>query len=358
MRSALRLLLCLHRARRSPRQRLSRAWKRRSSEFSQIAGTLRGIILVASDGPDTPYLPIRALQSVLKKNREKRPRLWLVSQGGQSVKGHEARVSVDQGAMWGAARVIGEEHPDLWGGLVDLDPSAPPLAGVSLLVRHILSRDGEDQVALRDDDGSSCGLTPGYGEGRPNAFQWRPDSAYLITGGLGDIGLLVARAMAAQGARRLVLIGRTALPPRAEWNAIAAESEVGRRIAGVRGLEALGVAVHIAAVDVSDETQLRAFLDRYKSEAWPPIRGVFHAAGTLNDQLASSLSKGPTSMPWWGPSFAARSISIDSSRPRLVCVGFVNRCLYAQPGQANYAAANAGLDALAQDRSRSRITQL
>ena len=86
-------------------------------EFLQIAGTSPGIILVASGGPDTPYLPIRALQSVLKKNREKRPRLWLVSQGGQSVKGHEARVSVDQGAMWGAARVIGEEHPDLWGGL-------------------------------------------------------------------------------------------------------------------------------------------------------------------------------------------------------------------------------------------------
>ena len=129
-------------------------------------------------------------------------------------------------------------------------------------------------------------LESGHGEGRPKAFQWRPDSTYLITGGFGDIGLLVARAMAAQGARRLVLIGRTPLPPRAEWNAIAPESEIGRRIAGVRGLEALGVAVHIAAVDVSDETQLSAFLDSYRSEGWPPIRGVIHTAAVLKNGLA------------------------------------------------------------------------
>ena len=174
-------------------------------EFLQIAGSSHGIILVASDGPDAPYLPIRALQSILNNRRETRPRLWLVTRGGQSVNGHETRVSVDQAAMWGTARVIAEEHPDLWGGLVDLDPAAPPLASVALLVRHILSRDGEDQVALRGERRFVLRLVSGHAERRPKAFQWRPDSAYLITGGLGDIGLLVARAMAAQGARRLVL---------------------------------------------------------------------------------------------------------------------------------------------------------
>ena len=318
-------------------------------EFLQIAGTSPGIILVASGGPDTPYLPIRALQSVLKKNREAASAL-AGSQGGQSVKGHEARVSVDQGAMWGAARVIGEEHPDLWGGLVDLDPSAPPLAGVSLLVRHILSRDGEDQVALRDGRRFVLRLESGFGEGRPNTFQWRPDSAYLITGGLGDIGLLVARAMAAQGARRLVLIGRTPLPPRAEWNAIAVESEVGRRIAGVRGLEALGVAVHIAAVDVSDENQLSAFLDSYRSEGWPPIRGVIHTAAVLQNGLAATMDRAAFEVPMCAKLRAAQLL--DRLLPDLdlfVLFSSVPGFL-AHVGVANYAAANAGLDALAQDR--------
>ena len=87
-----------------------------TDEFLQVAGSSHGIILVASDGPDAPYLPIRLLQSILNNNRGRRALLWLVTQGGQSVSGYETRVSVDQGAMWGAARVIAEEHPDLWGG--------------------------------------------------------------------------------------------------------------------------------------------------------------------------------------------------------------------------------------------------
>ena len=120
--------------------------------------------------------------------------LWLVTQGGQSVSGYETRVSVDQGAMWGAARVIAEEHPDLWGGSWTWTLELWPIVGVALLVRHILSRDGEDQIALRGERRFVLRLGSGHGEGRPKAFQWRPDSTYLITGGFGDIGLLVARA--------------------------------------------------------------------------------------------------------------------------------------------------------------------
>ena len=321
-----------------------------TDEFLQVAGSSHGIILVASDGPDAPYLPIRLLQSILNNNRGRRALLWLVTQGGQSVSGYETRVSVDQGAMWGAARVIAEEHPDLWGGLVDLDPSASPIAGVALLVRHILSRDGEDQIALRGERRFVLRLGSGHGEGRPKAFQWRPDSTYLITGGFGDIGLLVARAMAAQGARRLVLIGRTPLPPRAEWNAIAPESEIGRRIAGVRGLEALGVAVQIAAVDVSDETQLSAFLDGYRSEGWPPIRGVIHTAAVLKNGLAATMDRATFDVPMRAKLRAAQLL--DRLLPDLDLFVLFSSIpgFLAHSGVANYAAANAGLDALAQDR--------
>jgi acyl transferase domain-containing protein/acyl carrier protein len=319
-------------------------------EFLQLAGSSHGIIFVAGDGPDAPYMPIRLLQSILNNSRGRRARLWLVTQGGQSVSGYETRVSVDQGAMWGAARVIAEEHPDLWGGLVDLDPSGSPLAGADLLVRHILSRDGEDQVALRGERRFVLRLASGHGARRPKAFEWRPDSTYLITGGLGDIGLLVARAMAAQGARRMVLVGRTPLPPRVEWNAIAPESEIGRRIAGVRGLEALGVAVQTAAVDVSDETQLSTFFDNYRSEGWPPIRGVIHTAAVLKNGLAATMDRATFDVPMRAKLRAAQLL--DRLLPDLdlfVLFSSVPGFL-AHPGVANYAAANAGLDALAQDR--------
>ena len=109
-----------------------------------------GIILVAPEGPDTPFLPVRALQAVLKSEWRASPRLWLVTRGGQSVAtDRPARVSVDQAALWGAGRVIAEEHPDLWGGLVDLDPATGMSANAALFVRPFAGyrRRGSDRTA-------------------------------------------------------------------------------------------------------------------------------------------------------------------------------------------------------------------
>ena len=88
--------------------------------------------------------------------------------------------------------------------------------------------------------------------------------------------------MVEQGARRIVLLGRSGLPPRTDWSAVDPASRAGRRIAAVRDLEALGASVHLGAVDVADEPALREFLETFRREGWPSIRGVVHAAGTVH----------------------------------------------------------------------------
>ena len=90
-------------------------------------------------------------------------------------------------------------------------------------------------------------------------FRWRTDGSYLISGGLGDLGLLVARWMVEQGARRLILLGRTQLPPRANWSSVETGSRLARQIAAIRELESLGASVHLGSVDVADEGELSAF---------------------------------------------------------------------------------------------------
>lgn len=316
------------------------------------AGSLDGILVLAPDAAEAAYLPVRILQAMLGVAWASSPRLWLATRGGQPAGADEgARVAVDQAAAWGAGRVIAEEHPDLWGGLVDLDPTDSPAASASQLIRQILAQDGEDQVALRSNRRYVLRLIPfAYGKERPAAFAWRPDAAYLITGGLGGAGLHVARAMAANGARRLVLLNRTPLPPREAWSKADPATETGRRIAAIRELEAAGVAVHAAAVDVSDEAELRAFLDRYNAEAWPPIRGAIHAAGRLDNHLAGALSREAFDAVL-EPKLRAAQL-LDRLLPDLdLFVLFSSTGAFlAQSGQANYAAANAGLDALAHDR--------
>jgi len=85
---------------------------------------LAGILVLTPEGPEAPYLPVRALQAVLKSEWRAPPRLWIVTCGAQALDLHgRERLSIDHAAAWGACRVIGEEHPDVWGGLVDLDPT-------------------------------------------------------------------------------------------------------------------------------------------------------------------------------------------------------------------------------------------
>jgi acyl carrier protein len=93
--------------------------------------------------------------------------------------------------------------------------------------------------------------------------------------------LQVARWMAEQGAQHIVLMGRTPLPPRAEWDKAEAGGRLAQQIAAIRDIESLGAAVQLATVDVSDEAQMRAFLDAYRREGRPAIRGIAHAAGIL-----------------------------------------------------------------------------
>jgi myxalamid-type polyketide synthase MxaE and MxaD len=314
-------------------------------------GSLRGVLLLAPEGADAPFAPVRALKAIAGKPWRSKPRLWLVTRGGQGgVTGLPARVSIDHGAVWGTGRAIAEEHPELWGGMIDLDPSAGAGDDAAALAQHVLDPGGEDQVAWRGGERFALRLSRHAPERSTAPFAWRPDASYVITGGLGGIGLHLARALVARGVRRLVLLGRTPLPPRETWSSADPATRAGRVIAAVRALEAEGAAVHTAAIDVGDEPALRAFLERYAAEGWPPIRGVFHAAATLDNRLAVAMDQASFDA-YLGPKLRGAQL-LERLLPDLdLFVLFSSIVAYVgQAGAANYAAANAGLDALAHDR--------
>jgi NAD(P)-dependent dehydrogenase (short-subunit alcohol dehydrogenase family)/acyl carrier protein len=248
-------------------------------------------------------------------------------------------------------RVVAEEHPGLWGGLIDVDPEADVAASASELVEELLGPDGEDQVAWR----AGKRYVPRLGalegvelSGAPT--RWRSDGAYLITGGLGAIGLHIAGGMVARGARRIILLGRTALPPRASWNGVDPASSAGERIAAVRALEMSGATVHLLCADVADAADLERALRSYTNEAWPPIIGVVHAAGILGSKLVTDMDRATFDRVLAPKLVGAHNL--DRCLPDLdlfVLFGSVIPLL-GVAGMANYAAANAGLDAVAAAR--------
>ena len=210
------------------------------------------------------------------------PRMWLVSRGVQPVEESHGPLTVAGAPIWGFGGVMAVEHPELWGGLVDLDPAESKEKCSLHLLECVKNPDGEGQLAFRKGERYAARVIRNREAAVPSRpMCWRPDGTYLVTGGLGDLGLRVARWMVEQGARRLILLGRTRLPRRSQWGKVEKKSRLAHQIDCIRELEAVGASVHLAAVDVADEKQLTSFLKKFRNEHWPPIRGVMHAAGVV-----------------------------------------------------------------------------
>lgn len=300
---------------------------------------------------------LHLVQAIKKAAPEAVVPLWLVTRGAQPA--GEAGVLPEQATVWGLGHVLAEEHHELWGGLIDCGPDGEAAGIASHLHRHLAAGDGEDRVALRGDRRLAARLAPCAAEA-PAGLVFRPDGAYLITGGFGDVAVAVARWAVGQGARRLILLGRSALPPRLEWRSLDPGTPAGRRVLAVQELEALGAAVHWGAVDVGDADALDAFLDQYAAEGWPAIRGVIHSAAVIEDHLLAELdaeSLGRVAHPKAAGAWHLHRYFLN--KPLDVFVLFSSSgALMGAAGQGSYAAANAYLDALAHARRASGLPAL
>jgi NAD(P)-dependent dehydrogenase (short-subunit alcohol dehydrogenase family)/acyl carrier protein len=180
---------------------------------------------------------------------------------------------------------------------------------------------------------------------------------YLITGGLGGIGLALAAHLADTVGARLVLLGRTALPPREQWPQILAtedtSSGVARRVKIVSDLEAHGAEVLVVQADVANATQVRAAVQQALMR-FGAIHGVFHAAGVpgigiiqLKTPEAAARVLAPKVQGALALEQALRDVSLDF----MALFSSITSATGGGPGQIDYCAANAFLDAFARHRN-------
>jgi acyl transferase domain-containing protein/NADPH:quinone reductase-like Zn-dependent oxidoreductase/acyl carrier protein len=173
----------------------------------------------------------------------------------------------------------------------------------------------------------------------------RADATYLVTGGLGGIGLETARWLARSGARHLVLTGRRA--PGAAAQAAVAE------------LAAAGVSVRTVAADAADPAAMGSLVGELRAGA-APLRGVFHAAGTVDDGVLVNQTWERCRAVLRGKADGAyllHALTRDAGLELFVLYSAASLFLGA-PGQGAYPAANAELDALAQARRRMGLPAL
>jgi acyl transferase domain-containing protein len=296
---------------------------------------------------------LHAIQALAKSDNPDSTRLWLVTRGAQPVSHKGDALAVAQAPLWGFGRTIASEQPDLWGGLIDLDPLSSAELSAIPLMQTVFAQDKEDQVAFRDSQRFVARLIRSHQTSiEGGGLQCRTDGSYLITGGLGGIGSAVARWIIEKGARTLLILERTQIPPRSEWKNVASGTRLARKIAVVQELEALGAKVQTASVDVGDGTQVKAWLERLEIEGWPPIRGVMHAAGVLqyqsiaeHDVSAMKAIMRPKVLGGW-----LLHRFLEGSPLDFFVVFSSNSALLSSPLMGSYAAANSFLDALAHYR--------
>ncbi|SCF29325.1 polyketide synthase 12 [Micromonospora echinospora] len=263
--------------------------------------------------------------------------LWLVTRGAVAVASYDRLADPGQGAIWGLGRVIGVEAPHRWGGLVDLPPRLDSRAA-SRLAAVLAGTDGEDQLAVRASGVFVRRLVrAGLGD-RPPVRRFTPTGTALITGGTGGLGARAARWLASAGVEHLVLVSRRGpdAPGAAE---LAVE------------LRDLGARVTVAACDVADRSALAALLDRVQADG-PPVRAVLHTAGV--SQTTPLMAVTPTELAEVAAGKATGAAHLhdllaDQDLDAFVVYSSI-AATWGSAGQAGYAAGNAYLDALVQQR--------
>ncbi|HXR31959.1 MAG TPA: type I polyketide synthase, partial [Solirubrobacterales bacterium] len=276
---------------------------------------------------------LEALQSWLVSEQEPEARLAILTRNGVAVDSEE-EPSLAMAAVWGLVRSAQSEHPGRF-VLVDGDGSSASEQALDA----VLGCEDKPQLALREGRALAPRLAAvGAQETTSPHRLLDPQATVLITGGTSGLGALFARHLAAEhGARQLLLVSRSGLDA-------AGSSELAVE------LEGMGAEVTIASCDVSDRVQLEKLLASIPAEH--PLGAVIHSAAVLDDGVLESLDGerlerafAPKAEAAWHLHELTKALDLS----HFVLFSSIGGLL-GSPGQANYAAANTFLDALAAHR--------
>lgn len=291
--------------------------------------------------------------------------LLVVSTGLQQVSGRDESEPA-KSTLLGPCRVVPQEYQNLTCRSIDVDLLRPGTRQwnrlVDQLAAEVTSGSPDLTVAYRGAQRWTHSFEPLRIEAPDaTATPLRDGGVYLITGGLGRVGLMLAEQIARRCRAKLALVGRTGLPERSEWDRWLAEhgerDPVGQRIAGVRSLESLGAEVLVLQADAASERDMRAAVERLRSE-FGTLHGVIHAAGMVAFETLALITECSRARcePQFRPKARGLMVLDDVTRDFDLDFGLIVSSMASALGGLGYSAYSAAslfLDAFTQEKSRA-----
>jgi pimaricinolide synthase PimS1 len=313
-------------------ERAAQEGRHRVQAHSPASGASQSDTAMAASAQQVTNRVLTMVQEWLADDRFGHARLAFATRGAVAADEHETVTDVAAATVWGLVRSAQVENPSAF-VLFDLDDTEATTAALPALLTldepQIVVRDGAARVARIAQLVSAPGAP----------LRWDPEGTVLITGGTGGLGGLMARHLVGDhGMKRLLLVSRAGMEGP---SALALQVE----------LIAHGAEVTIASCDVSDRDSVARLLASIPAEH--PLTAVIHTAGVLADGVLDSLTPqhvGTVFAPKVDGAWHLHELTKGMDLQAFVLFSSVAGVM-GSPGQANYAAANAFLDALAQYRA-------
>jgi acyl transferase domain-containing protein len=310
---------------------------------------------------DLCFYSLLFLAQALEAHGYKDPiQIGIVSNRMQDVTGGEEQ-RFEKATLLGPCRVIPQEYPNISCRSVDVDISESPQLlerTAELLIMELERQSPDAVIAYRGGQRWARTVEPArLADDIRGAIPLREAGVYLITGGVGGIGLALAQHLARTAKTNLVLTTRSAFPVREEWqdylDTHEDQDELSVRITQALALEEMGAKVLVFTADVTDHDQMRAVI-RQTHDRFGPIHGVIHSAGVPSGGLIQLKTREMTAAifaPKVRGAFILDSLLRDEKLDFFLVFSSLTSLLGAV-GQVDYCAANAFLDAFAKSRSR------
>ncbi|HEY1808654.1 MAG TPA: SDR family NAD(P)-dependent oxidoreductase [Acidobacteriaceae bacterium] len=314
----------------------------------------RIVIMAGAEGIDRGVSRALFLVKALGNSRRDDPIAFtIVVDRAWSVIGEQIS-SADAGALAAFWRVVPLEIPPCTVRVVDVEMRNPNAA--AQVIGEVQRGGTAETVACR----GTARWQPVYepvhvaepGKKLPGVLSLRPGGVYLITGGTGGIGLVLARHIAQKTQGLLVLTARTLMPPQEEWDALLSSpdtaSELKAKVEGLRSIRAAGGRVLTLQADAADSEAMQRIMAQLQQE-YGAVHGIIHAAGVpsgrvlrtcTNDQIQAVLAPKVKAGEWMSACLGQPQLDFV-----LLCSSF--NAIIPVMGLADYSAGNAWLDGFA-----------